>query len=65
MYFRSEGYIPFDITNIVKSWDEGDHQLGLVVRAINEDGVGSVARFYSDDSVYTDRHAYIKVTCNN
>ena len=36
LYFRPSGYVPFDITDIVESWDDGTSpQRGIVVRAIN------------------------------
>ena len=59
------GYVQFDITNIVKSWDDGTSpQRGIVIRAINDNVGGSVARFYSCDSSNPNHPAYILVFCN-
>ena len=65
LYCRTNDFYPFDITNIVKSWDDGSStQHGLVARAINDDVGGSVATFDSYDSSNAYRHAYIQVFCN-
>ena len=65
LYLRSEGFIEFDIANIVESWDQGSPNHGLVVRATNENVDGTVIKFYSDhDSGVPAQNAYIDVTCN-
>ena len=63
LYFRNEGFISFDITDIVNSWDQGSANHGILVRATNQNVVGTVIRFYSDDSSNANHHAYIDVNC--
>ena len=60
---RPRGFVEFDITRAVRSWQSGVPNNGLVIRATNELDRGRGIRFASNADSDSSRHAFVRVLC--
>lgn len=61
----SNGFVPFDITELAKAWLNGDANYGILVRDMNEEVLGHDRRFYSSESPTEDCRPYVDITCSD
>ena len=61
--YRPRGFVEFDITRAIRSWQRGVPNHGLVIRATNEFQKGRGIRFASNADRDGSRHAYVLVLC--
>lgn len=60
---RPRGWVEFDIAYIVKQWQAGKPNYGLLLWATNEDTPGRGVRFASKAASDPETHAFVHVLC--